>query len=236
MRDEEEVSRAGGGVAWLAWWGLVLAAACGGDPESASDASSDDSGDALRVAPGSLPADPKGGELAWVVSAPGAEGPMSVAVDPQGNIFVVATQTGAVSLDSVYVPPPTSGNGLLALKLSPGGKPIWGRSIMSAPTIHARSMAVTPAGAVVIGGSLKTGPSYGDEDGFVIALDGEDGATRWSKALASSWEDRVAGIAVGPDVDAHGTTLNGTTFDGDVLGPVDVSHAYRLTGPNTIRF
>ena len=204
MRDEEEVSRTNGGVAWLAWWGFVLAAACGGAPGLSSDADSDDGdgdggGDALLVNPGSFPTDPKSGDLAWVVSTPGAEGPVSVAVDPQGNIFVVATQTGAVSLGSVHVPPPTSGNGLLVLKLRPDGIPIWGRSVMSAPTIHARSVAVTPAGDVVIGGDLETGPSYDTEDGFVVALDGDDGATRWSKALASSWEDRVAGIAVGPD-------------------------------------
>jgi hypothetical protein len=224
MRDEEAVSRTGGGVAWLAWWGLVLAAACGGDPGVSSDADSDDGGgDALLVAPGSFPADPKGGELAWVVSAPGTEDPASVAVDPQGNIFVVARQTGAVSLGSVHVPQPTSGNGLLVLKLSSGGKPIWGRSVMSAPTIHARSIAVTPAGDVVIGGSFWTGPSYVTEDGFVITLDGDDGATRWSKVLGAPGVDVVAGVAAGADaanvtaIYVYGVLGEDTVIDGQTF-------------------
>ena len=37
-------------------------------------------------------------------------------------------------------------------------------------------------------------------------------------------------------VDAHGTTLNGTSYDGDVQGPASVAGAYTLHGSDTIRF
>ena len=37
-------------------------------------------------------------------------------------------------------------------------------------------------------------------------------------------------------ITAHGTTVNGTTFHGDVLGPVANPGSYDVRGPNTIQF
>ena len=41
---------------------------------------------------------------------------------------------------------------------------------------------------------------------------------------------------VGTPITAHGTTLNGTTFHGDVLGPVAQPGSYNVRAPNTIQF
>jgi hypothetical protein len=43
-------------------------------------------------------------------------------------------------------------------------------------------------------------------------------------------------LQAGPSIDAHGTQLNGTTPTGDVLGPVESAPAFKIAGPNTIRF
>lgn len=40
----------------------------------------------------------------------------------------------------------------------------------------------------------------------------------------------------GQPITAHGTTVNGTTFHGDVLGPVANPGSYDVRGPNTIQF
>ena len=40
----------------------------------------------------------------------------------------------------------------------------------------------------------------------------------------------------GPPITANGTSLNGKTFHGDVLGPVALPGSYDLRGPNTIQF
>ncbi len=75
----------------------------------------------------------------------------------------------------------------------------------------------------MIGGSIRlTDPSDGAQDGIsVIALDGDDGAMRWSKTLASSGrDDRVDGIAVGPDTEnataiyVYGELARSTVIDG----------------------
>lgn len=40
----------------------------------------------------------------------------------------------------------------------------------------------------------------------------------------------------GAPIDARGTRLNGQTFTGEVTGPVELPGAYRLAGPNVLRF
>ncbi len=202
------MKREAGKTRWVAGMVLVLAAACGGGPtDPGSDPSPDPGGgggdggggDPPPAHPGPFPSDPRGGEFAWVVSAPGAVDPVSVAVDGEGSIFVVATQTGAVKLGSVSLPAPSGGKALLALKLTPEGKAIWGRSVATALDIRAQALAITPAGDAVIGGKLRTGASAGTEDAFVRVLDGDDGETIWHAPLASSSSDHVAGVAVGAD-------------------------------------
>lgn len=74
----------------------------------------------VDAAPGGddpFPADPQGGEFAWVVSAPGAGDLVSTAVDGLGNIVVAARQTGEVTLGTVRVPGPASGEAVVVLKL-----------------------------------------------------------------------------------------------------------------------
>lgn len=197
-------------VIWVLVVLVVLAAACGdsantgmmpdaGGGSAGTDGGIADGGVDAAPVPVPVPSEPQGGELAWVTSAPGAGDPVQVATDRHGNIFVAATQTGEVVLDSLHVPAPASGQALLVLKLTPAGHPIWGRSVATAPAIEASDLAVTFAGDAVIGGTRRPSPDGGGHDGFVIALDGSSGATRWSVPLASIYGDHVAGIAIGFD-------------------------------------
>ena len=200
----------------VVWMGLVLAAACGGNtadghpgdagpaPDGAGGGSAGPDG-GVDADPGDQPPPPpppapQGGELAWAVSTSGEAYQAAVAIGPEGSIFVAATQTVEVSLGDVHVPPPDGGGqALLVLKLTADGQPIWGRSVAGALEIRAHAIAVTPAGDPVIGGRLRNSLDYRADDGFVIALDGDDGTTRWNIPLASASADRVAGVAAGAD-------------------------------------
>jgi hypothetical protein len=46
----------------------------------------------------------------------------------------------------------------------------------------------------------------------------------------------VSGEVPDADIHAHGTTLNGTLYTGDVQGPVDVPGGYIIHGSNIVHF
>jgi hypothetical protein len=201
---------------------LALASACGsgaGASGTAIDAGVGDAGlppapDAGPAGPGidagvdapprdtnPFPDDPAGGEFAWAVSATGADWSW-VAVDGAGNILVAARQGGPVAIGNIRVPAPTSFQALLVLKLTPSGTPVWARSFESHTRIDPRAIAVTPAGDVVVGAVFEgppQPPSLAVDDALVAVLDGGTGATRWSVELASAGDDKVSGLAAGPD-------------------------------------
>jgi hypothetical protein len=58
------------------------------------------------------------------------------------------------------------------------------------------------------------------------------GANEIATAGGPAIDDARSGGAI----DAHGTTLNGMTFEGQVQGPASVAGAYALTGSDVIRF
>jgi hypothetical protein len=92
-------------------------------------------------------------------------------------------------------------------------------------SLHRSKVHVKRGPAVSLGGSfaaadLGTAASPGDNE-----LE-----TSGYPAL----EDRR--MEAGPAVDAHGTLLNGMTPEGSVPGPASAPPAYRIAGPNTIRF
>lgn len=205
---------------------LALVLACGsgagaagtasdaGAGDVAGDAGSGPAPDAGPAGPGSdagvdappgdgnpFPDDPAGGEFAWAVPASGADW-SRLAVDGAGNIVVAARQRGPVAIGDVRLPAPASFQALVVLKLTPSGTPVWARSLESHPRIDPRALAVTPAGDVVVGavfeGPLRP-PSSAVDDALVAVLDGGTGATRWSVELASAGDDKVSGLAAGPD-------------------------------------
>jgi hypothetical protein len=170
----------------------------GGSPGSDGGNPGSDGGTDGASDHGPFPADPKGGEFAWIVSAPGAGDVVVTAVDAAGNIVVAATQTGEVTLGDVHVAAASDRESVLVLKLTPDGKPIWGRSFSSQPRFQPNGIAITASGDVVVGATSAT-YELGSADGFVALLDGATGDTRWSLALSSPRDDGVAGVAAGPD-------------------------------------
>jgi hypothetical protein len=91
---------------------------------------------------------------------------------------------------------------------------------------------------------LRNTHVVGGHDGIVL-VDGGGGGGVDLGTTASPGNNQVENTSGGPAfddqqnggvVDAHGTTLNGMTFDGVVQGPASVPGAYQLRGTATIRF
>lgn len=177
-----------------------------------------------------FPSDPAGGEFAWVTSGTGAVGPVSVAVDGAGDIFVAATQTDELTVGDVHLPRPT-GEALVVLKLTAAGKPVWAQSFRGFTQISAHAIAAAPSGDVVVGGESRDdalvrgahalADAFGS-DGFVLALDGSTGALRWIEPLISPADDRVVGITAGSDagvgaIYAYGQLGAAASVDGHAL-------------------
>ncbi|MEO7735846.1 MAG: hypothetical protein ABIY55_33130, partial [Kofleriaceae bacterium] len=146
-----------------------------------------------------FPADPQGGEFAWAVSVAGAASSASVAVDGAGNLLVGARQTGEVRLGDVVIPPPTSAEAAVVLKLTSKGAPLWGHALDGHPGVQLRTIATTSSGDVVVGATFRPDAAVFVDDGTVMVLDGETGALRWSTELASAGNDTVAGVAAASD-------------------------------------
>ncbi len=195
----------------------------GGDGDC-SNAGCDSGTDAQPAGGNPFPGDPQGGEFAWVVTVPGVSSSSSVAaaVDATGNIFVVAQQTGAVTLGSIQLPAPARTGPLVVLKLTADGTPIWGRSFDAAAQTKPRALATTSAGDLVLGAQIGF-KAVGTADASVTLLDGGDGTTKWTSPWVSSWDDTINGIAAGQDstgalaIYVFGELGDATTVAGQVL-------------------
>lgn len=81
----------------------------------------------------------------------------------------------------------------------------------------------------------------GDRRGLVLragvaAIDLGTAAIPGANQIESAGGPAIDDARSGGAVDAHGTTLNGMSFDGQVQGPASVDGAYALTGSDVIRF
>lgn len=220
------------GLGWLV--AVAVMAACSSSPangpddalqldagvDGGADARAPDAGvagDAMVDAPpgptSPFPADPQGGEFAWVVSGSGAVAQNAV-VDSAGNIVVVARQTDVVKLGPVVVPRPASGKSMVVLKLTADGTALWGHALAGHDFVSAHAIATTPAGDVIVGGEIA-GATVFENDGFVAVLDGATGAERWSMAVASKYNDAVSGVAATSDAIY---ALGAFATDGEIAG------------------
>ena len=182
-----------------------------------------------------FPADPQGGELAWVVSVAGARDSVATAVDPAGNIVVAAHQTDEMILGDLRVPRPT-GETVVVLKLTQDGKPLWAHALGSRVNFYPRSVATTASGDVIVGAAFDPDSTkLFDDDGLVTVLDGATGDERWSTVVASPGDDAVAGVATAGDALYVTGELGGnTTIAGQTVPPGEYVIRYDLDG--TVRW
>jgi hypothetical protein len=90
---------------------------------------------------------------------------------------------------------------------SAAGMPLWDAAFPATWESSADAVAISPTGAVVVGGEfegvLSLAPdgsrdlvAVGREDGFLVTLDGVTGATLWGQAIGGLGDDAVRAVAV----------------------------------------
>lgn len=92
-----------------------------------------------------------------------------------------------------------SGNGAFVERRDAGGDVIWQRIISGAPIDSAASVAVSAGGVVLVAGTTSGvvgARSYGQQDGFVVALDRRDGTKLWAAQFGSSDGDLVTDMTL----------------------------------------
>jgi hypothetical protein len=148
----------------------------------------------------------------------GAMGPdegRAVAFDKQGNLYVLVEFSRAVDFGGGKLT--SAGNRDIGIiKLDPAGKHIWSRRFGGQLDELAVSMAVDPAGSVVMTGSFDDVLDFGDgaplhtagrSDVFVAKL-GPDGSTLWAQKLGNTDEDIGAAVTT----DQYGNVYAGGWF------------------------
>lgn len=118
------------------------------------------------------------------------------------------TAVGVVAVGEISVTVGFSSKqqGFVAARTSAGAA-LWNAAFPATRESSAAAVALSPTGAVIIGGgfegivSMATDGSQdfvatGHEDGFVATLDGATGATVWAQALGGLGDDAVRAVAV----------------------------------------
>lgn len=181
------------------------------------------------LGPPSGPQPPASGSaIAFAIGGSGADIVRAVATDPAGSIVVAGEFTGTVDFD----PSPTGtraltsfgGTDLFVARYTALGELQWAIRAGGPSTTSVHSVAVSPAGDIVIGGSFEgiadfdptdgvtAYTSNGGRDGFV-AVYTSAGTLRWARGMGGSLDDEVLGVAV----QADGTVFASGTFRGTAL-------------------
>ncbi len=90
----------------------------------------------------------------------------AVGLDATGNSYVAYLISNDVLLDTVYVSvPATTGYFACAVlaKYTPTGRVVWVRKLVGGERVEIRSVAVTPAGTVVVGGNFTGSLTIGSQ-------------------------------------------------------------------------
>lgn len=160
-----------------------------------------------------------GGAASWVRSQGGAgnQRARGVAVDSQGRPVVVGRFEGQIEVGSGTLPAAGTTDGFV-LQLSTTGSILWGRAIGDASPQSLDSVAIDPAGDILIaglaagqvdlgGGALQ---AVGAGDGIVAKLSA-DGEHIWSRLLGTEAQDLTWAVAASP----AGETLTASTTMAD---------------------
>lgn len=114
-----------------------------------------------------------------------AEYAEDIAVDPQGNIYLVGSFWGTVDFGAGPM-----AEGGFVVKLDPLGNHLWSRSVQKG---RVTGVALTPEGDVVVAGPFKGEvvvgaekvTSAGEQSSFLARLDGQ-GRSKWIKAFGGA--------------------------------------------------
>ncbi|MFO0549321.1 MAG: hypothetical protein U0271_13090 [Polyangiaceae bacterium] len=150
-----------------------------------------------------------------------------VAVDAQGNLYVVGTLTGQIDFGGT-IPAITSLAptipALFVMKLDSEGVPLWAKVFGDATLAQsATSVAVDAAGHVAIAGALRGTVTFGvgvsiaagaHGAAFVAVLDAASGDAAWGSAATSTTADQIVHAIA---FDAAG----GVAVAGTLVGAVD---------------
>lgn len=182
-----------------------------------------------------------GADLAYVWQqtfggAAGDDRAERVAIGPAGEVVLAGPATGDTSFGgSTY-----SGGALFVATLGSGGQTGWLKRF-GEPGDQITGVALDPAGNVILAGhfsgALDLGQllaSGGEEDIFLIKLDGQQGEHLWSRAFGGPGSQRCRALHLDPSgaISLTGELLRDVNFGGDTLtseGGIDVFVA-RLDG------
>ena len=110
-----------------------------------------------------------------------------IAVDAKGNIFVVGTFAGAITLNGMSISSAGSTD-IFLLKLDPNGRMLWGKAFGDVNAQEGQSIAVNSVGDVVFAGTSISGVSIGGstlDPGLFVAKLSSEGQYLWSNGLRS---------------------------------------------------
>src|SRR6185436_2531562 len=149
----------------------------------------------------------KDGEVTWALAlgGPGADEARTVAILPEGDLFIVGSFSGTADFD----PGPNrteltsaGATDVFVLRLTPKGELVWARRLGGPQIDTGVDVAVDTRGVYVAGsfqGTLEAGPSHlasaGKTDGFVAKLD-LAGAPQWAQRIGGPQEDDARSVAV----------------------------------------
>lgn len=144
-----------------------------------------------------------------------------IAADSMGNVVLMGTNDGALSVAGLLLP--QSQADVFVAKLDGSGIPSWVRGLGGSGSEAGDGVAVDASDSVIVSGwfdgsfdlPMPASPlmSTGGVDAFVVKLD-KDGNLAWSKSFggAATSEQRAYGVAA----DGAGNVLLTGTFKGDV--------------------
>jgi hypothetical protein len=167
------------------------------------------------------------GNLSWRVRIGGAgiQEPAHVALDEDGNIYVVGRYTTSLEVGG-EVTPNAAGNDAFIVKLDPDGGLVWTKSFGDAAQARANAVAVSSTdGKLAVVGSVDglvdfgvmNVDSGGDSDGFTLVLD-LNGTPQWVASEDSSANSDSLAVALSGERVFVGATLQGNaTVGGDAL-------------------
>lgn len=150
------------------------------------------------------------GKFEWALPVGGFEHeyPTALAIDPQGNIFVVGTYSQPMTIEGQTVVP-VGGLDVYLVSFTRSGKFRWGKTIGADGADGASSVAVDASGNVYVSGyfsgtmqpnaATKITAFGGGSDAFLSSYDAL-GEFRWISTLRSkASNDRLMDVAVGKD-------------------------------------
>jgi hypothetical protein len=125
-----------------------------------------------------------------------------IAVTPDGNFIIVGAFGGMIDLGSGPMAS-TGSHDILVAKIDPLGKPIWAKRFGDASSQRAFAVAVGPAGAIYVGGSVSGSVDFGDgiktskggSDAFLAEFDA-NGDVVWSKLFGDTASQIIRSLAV----------------------------------------